>query len=172
MQLVDYGIIWSFLLPAAVIAMVFVFVNRRLGVEIEQRRIAEKKLRSTVEQLEAANHQLKSQNDELDAYAHTTAHSLKTPLAATGRFLDILANYHEDSLSEEQGQLIENAAAALDMGTDAVDALLLLSTVSNEDVELETLDMAKLVEGALDQTDAERRQASAIVEISNSLPDA
>ena len=63
---------------------------------------ANKDLDSTVEQLLI-------KNAELEAYAHTIAHSLKTPLAASIRFLDILSNLNEDSLSKKQHRLAMQA---------------------------------------------------------------
>jgi DNA-binding response OmpR family regulator len=94
---------------------------------------------------------LAQKNAELEAYAHTIAHSLKTPLAAASRFLEILHKFKSDALTAEQRHLVQQAFGALAMTGDAVDALLLLSTVAQQSVELHPLEMGALVEQVLSQ---------------------
>jgi len=88
---------------------------------------------------------LAAKNAELEAYAHTIAHSLKTPLAAANRFLEILYKYKSSDLNEEQRHLVQQAFEAMAMTGEVVDALLLLSTVSQQNVELQVIDMAAVV---------------------------
>ena len=102
-------------------------------------------------ELFAKSQDLAQKNAELDAYAHTIAHSLKTPLAAAVRFLEILNKFKSDGLSAEQQHLAEQAQSALAMTGEAIDALLLLSTVAQKNVELNPLDMESLVGQALNQ---------------------
>ena len=90
-------------------------------------------------------------NAELEAYGHTIAHSLKTPLAAANRFLEILYKFKSDNLSDEQRHLLQQACDALAMTGEVVDALLLLSTVAQQSVEAQPLDMGRLVGQALSQ---------------------
>ena len=71
-------------------------------------------------------------NAALEAYGHTIAHSLKTPLAAANRFLEILYKFKSDNLSDEQKHLLQQARGALTMTGEVVDALLLLSTVAQQ----------------------------------------
>ena len=94
---------------------------------------------------------LAQKNAELEAYAHTIAHSLKTPLAAAGRFLEILQKFKSEDLNAEQRHLLQQAASALALTGSAVDALLLLSTVAQKSVELHPLDMAAVVQQVLNQ---------------------
>jgi len=94
---------------------------------------------------------LAQKNAELEAYAHTIAHSLKTPLAAASRFLEILHKFKSDDLNDEQLHLVRQASSALAMTGDAVDALLLLSTVAQQSVELHPLEMGAVVEQVLSQ---------------------
>ena len=117
---------------------------------------ANKDLNSTAEQL-------KFKNAELEAYDHTIAHSLKTPLSASIHFLQILSNFKADNLSQEQHQLVRQAQAALENAGEIVDELLMLSTVSNEQVERKPLDMKRLVKEALRQLEKERLSAQATV---------
>ncbi len=117
---------------------------------------ANKDLNSTAEQL-------KFKNAELEAYDHTIAHSLKTPLSASIHFLQILSNFKADNLSTEQHQLVRQAQATLENAGEIVDELLMLSTVSNEQVERKPLDMKRLVKEALRQLEKERLSAQATV---------
>ena len=94
---------------------------------------------------------LAQKNAELEVYAHTIAHSLKTPLAAASRFLEILCKFKSDDLSDEQRHLAQQAHDALAMTGEVVDALLLLSTVAQQHVELKPLDTGSLVRQALSQ---------------------
>jgi DNA-binding response OmpR family regulator len=90
-------------------------------------------------------------NAELEAYAHTIAHSLKTPLAAASRLLEILCKYEFKGLSDTQMRLAEHAYNALATTGEVIDALLLLSTVVQQDVVLKPLDMNSLVGKVLAQ---------------------
>ncbi len=119
---------------------------------------ANKDLDSKVEQLEI-------KNAELEAYAHTIAHSLKTPLAASIRFLDILSNFNADSLSKKQHQLARQALTTLENTGEVIDALLMLSTLSIEQVEHKPIDMEKLVKEALLQLARQRSSAQATVQM-------
>jgi signal transduction histidine kinase len=111
-------------------------------------------------------------NAELEAYAHTIAHSLKTPLAAAARFLEILQKFKNDNLSEEQRHLLQQAQTALATSASAVEALLLLSTVSQQSVELHPLDMGALVGQALNQLADLQASTRATVQLPRSWPQA
>ncbi len=123
-------------------------------------------------ELSAKSRDLALKNAELEAYAHTIAHSLKTPLAAAIRFLEILQKYKSDGLSEDQRHLVQQAASALGATGDVVEALLLLSMVSQQEVELARLDMAALVGQALRQLADLQTRAQATVVLPKAWPDA
>ena len=91
-----------------------------------------RKTKTEKEELSSQNLKLQGQNLELEAYAHTIAHSLKTPLAASLRFLEILAKYKSDNLSVEQRQLLTQALSTLERTGQVVDDLLLLSSAASE----------------------------------------
>ena len=108
-------------------------------------------LHSLQKELLAKSEDLAQMNAELEAYAHTIAHSLKTPLAAASRFLEILHKFKSDGLTAEQRHLAQQASSALAMTGSAVDALLLLSTVAHQSVDVHPLKMDVLVEQVLIQ---------------------
>ena len=109
-------------------------------------------------------------NAELEAYGHTIAHSLKTPLAAANRFLEILYKFKSDNFSDEQSHLVRQASDALAMTGEVVDALLLLSTVAQQSVEAQPLDMGRLVAQALNQLADLQARTSASVQLPKSWP--
>ena len=119
-----------------------------------------------MEEIEAQRNKMMIKNAELEAYDHTIAHSLKTPLSASIRFLHILSDFESDNLSEEQHHLVKLAQKTLENTGDIIDALLLLSTVSNEQVEHKPIAMKRLVKEALRQLEKERLSAQATVKMS------
>ena len=127
-------------------------------------------LYSLQKELLSKSEDLAQKNAELEAYAHTIAHSLKTPLAAASRFLEILQKFKADGLNEEQRHLAQQAASALSMTGSAVDALLLLSTVSQRSVEVHELDMGVLVGQAMSQLADLRAGAQARIKLPKSWP--
>ena len=113
---------------------------------------------------------LAQKNAELEAYGHTIAHSLKTPLAAANRFLEILTKYKADNLSEEQVHLAQQALGALAMTGEVVEALLLLSMVAQQSVEAQPLDMGRLVGQALTQLTDLQARTKATVKLPKTWP--
>jgi signal transduction histidine kinase len=116
--------------------------------------------------------ELSLKNAELEAYGHTIAHSLKTPLAAATRFLEILYKFQSQNLSQEQRHMLQQALGALATTGSAVDALLLLATVAQQDVELHPLDMGALVRQALNQVADLRTATQAEVHLPRAWPQA
>jgi len=121
-------------------------------------------------QLHRLQRELMSKNAELEAYAHTIAHSLKTPLGAANRFLEILFKYKSADLNAEQRHLVQQAFEAMAMTGDVVDALLLLSTVSQQSVELQPLDMQALVEKAQHQLSDLQSRTQASIQLPQTWP--
>jgi two-component system sensor histidine kinase/response regulator len=112
---------------------------------------------------------LEQQVAELDAFAHTVAHDLKSPLNLITGYAGILA----DELAGVQDPLIQKSIATVTNTAEKmafiIDELLLLAQVrKREQVELEPLDMARIVIAA--QARLERLIAEHEAEIS--LPEA
>ena len=127
-------------------------------------------LHALQKELLSKSEDLAQKNAELEAYAHTIAHSLKTPLAAASRFLEILQKYKSDGLNDDQRHLAQQATSALSMTGSAVDALLLLSTVSQRNVEVHELDMDSLVGQAMSQLADLRASSRARIKLPKSWP--
>lgn len=113
---------------------------------------------------------LAAKNLELEAYAHTIAHSLKTPLATATRFLEILHKYKSAALDEETRQLVRQAFDAMANTGDVVDALLLLSTVAQQPVQLQPLDMSVVVASVRSQLAELQERSGARIEVPAQWP--
>jgi len=113
---------------------------------------------------------LAAKNAELEAYAHTIAHSLKTPLAASTRFLEILRKFRGDNLDDEQMHLLEQASTLLHNTGGAIDALLLLSTIASQDAPLGAVDMQAVVARVLTQLESERLSTVGQIELPQTWP--
>src|SRR4249920_2263915 len=122
------------------------------------------------DELSSKGEDLALKNAELEAYGHTIAHSLKTPLAAANRFLEILYKFKADNLSDGQSHLVRQARDALAMTGEVVDALLLLSTVAQQSVEAQPLDMGRLVGQALSQLTDLQTRTNASVQLPKAWP--
>ncbi len=114
----------------------------QLLVEVTERRRAEEALRARTAELQALN-------DELDTFAHTVAHDLKAPLTTVAGYSAVLKedleNISQEKLRQHLSAITQNT---LRMGS-IIDELLLLATVrKTDDLHMDPLPMASIVEGA------------------------
>jgi len=127
-------------------AHLFAQTDEKLARRVKELTLAGKRLRQQAMEL-------KERNQELDAFAHTVAHDLKNPLGVVSGFTYFIKE-NLDSIArealEEQLQIISRSNSKM---TNIVDELLVLSSVRKEEVNLEPLDMARIV------SEAQRRLA-------------
>ncbi len=83
--------------------------------------------------------------EELDAFAHTVAHDLKDPLALVVGSAETLEQICGTISKQELRQWLQKIAAGGRRMGHIVDELLLLAGARSEDVEMEPLDMARIV---------------------------
>ncbi len=102
--------------------------------------------------------------DELDAFAHTVAHDLKNPLATLNGRLDLLAmvlgTADEAALRNHLNQALKASVRLAGI----IDELLILAGVRRQAVALQPLDMAAIVDEALDRVDGLLKQQKARIE--------
>jgi PAS domain-containing protein len=117
---------------------------RELKAEITERKRAEVALQEYTVELQA-------RNEELDAFAHTVAHDLKNPLSPIMGYTRMaLENY--DSLATAEIQMIFQSILRNVIRMDKIiESLLLLAGVRNMEVELEPLDMTKIITESLER---------------------
>jgi len=112
-------------------------------------------LRNLNRQLQAANaelaerlDELQDRNEELDAFAHTVAHDIKGPVTTIVSYADVLregAITVPDSVRTDFLRTLKRSARRI---ATIVDELLLLASVRKMELQLELLDMEKVVEEA------------------------
>ncbi len=110
--------------------------------EILRRKQAEEQLRQYALQLEA-------RNEELDAFAHTVAHDLRHQVALIVGYAEMLEWNLPASSHEALREYLQGIARSGYKMSSIIDALLKLATVRLQDVEIQPLDMAKIVDDTL-----------------------
>ena len=112
-------------------------------------RNLQRELRTANERLSLQLEELHLRNQELDAFAHTVAHDLKNPLATIILSAQLLS---ETLPLVPQQQAVEDLARLSKIGEKmdrALEGLMLLAGLRNQEVELEPLDMAEITREAL-----------------------
>jgi signal transduction histidine kinase/FixJ family two-component response regulator len=103
-----------------------------------------------IEALRRRTAELEARNEELDAFAHTAAHDLKGPLGYIVGFAKVLAQDYATMPEEQLSRYLQTIARSGSKMGDIIDALLLLASAHKlEDVELRPLEMADIVDEAL-----------------------
>ncbi|MCX8066738.1 MAG: GAF domain-containing protein [Anaerolineae bacterium] len=110
--------------------------------EILRRKQAEERLRQYALQLEA-------RNEELDAFAHTVAHDLRGLVSLVIGYAEMLEWNPSAFSPEDLQEHLRSIARSGRKMADILEALLLLATVRQQEVEIQPLDMASVVAEAL-----------------------
>jgi len=97
--------------------------------------------------LEAQNRQLQEQNSELEAFAHTVAHDLKNPLSIVLGALELIHTAGEP-LSKDSAKMLSISLNASYKMDSIIQELLLLASVRKEDIALEPVNMALVIQQA------------------------
>ncbi|REJ81066.1 MAG: sensor histidine kinase [Acidobacteria bacterium] len=132
------------------------------------------RLADQVAELERVNGLLVDSNAELRAFAHTVAHDLKSPITALlleAEMLSQVLDAPSPNASEARRGAAELAAAGRTMAA-IVDDLLLLASVSQEEVELRPLDMTSILQRAVARLRAEIEASGARLSLPTELPSA
>ncbi|HEY0922071.1 sensor histidine kinase [Rheinheimera pacifica] len=121
--------------------------------------------------LQQQSAELARQNEELDAYAHTVAHDLKHPLTSLIGMSRLLnATFIELSEEQKHAALTTIDTTSRKMN-DIINALLLLASMrEQQNVALQPLDMALLINNALQRLENFARHYQAAIEVASSWP--
>jgi signal transduction histidine kinase len=111
-------------------------------------QLLRQRLEIQVLSLERANLALKESNDELDAFARTVAHDIKGPLGNIVMSADILQRYTQAADDQTVIEIAQGVGTSARKTINIVDELLLLSSVRQESVSKNPLDMADIVRQA------------------------
>jgi PAS domain S-box-containing protein len=122
--------------------------------------------------LRRQNEELQALSQELDAYAHTVAHDLKQPLAILTGYADLLYEEQARSIPEDSLQLLETMRTTAAKMTEIVESLLLLAQTRQDGIELQPVDMGRVVRGACERLAPIFRERGAAVAQPDAWPTA
>lgn len=121
--------------------------------------------------LRAENHELRLQNEELAAFSDSVAHDLKNPITHFLTYADFLREHHTTLKADEMSGYIDIILRQSRKMHEIIDILLLLARVRGEDeMERTRLNMAHVLDGALERLDIEIREANAHIDVPAVFP--
>ena len=115
--------------------------NRLLAARLEERDRAQAALGRHAAELQRSN-------AELDRFASVVGHDLLEPLHVVGGLLEVLADRHRGSLSDDGRLLVDRARARATALTGRVDELLADARGSVEPLRLESIDLGRALDRA------------------------
>jgi signal transduction histidine kinase len=106
-------------------------------------------LKAENERLRQRVAELEAQNADLDAFAHTVAHDLKGPIGIIAGYTGFLREAHAKLDASELETCLEMVRGSVLKLSDIVDELLLLAGIRQDEIEIEDLDMSRIVNQVL-----------------------
>ena len=101
-------------------------------------------LQGRTAELEAANRELEAANRELEAFSYSLSHDLRSYLARIILSSEALQVADEERLGPEGRDCLRNIQEACDGMDDLIEAMLTLSRVTRQDLQLEEVDVSAL----------------------------
>lgn len=127
-------------------------------------------LRESEEQYRALAERLQQANRELESFAYTVSHDLRAPLRTMQGFAHTLIRDHGAALSEEGRDYVRRILASGQHSEILIRDLLAYSKVSLGKLDLAAVEFSGVVATALEQSEADLRDAEAQVEVGDDLP--
>jgi signal transduction histidine kinase len=118
------------------------------------------------EQVAQRTASLQESNDQLDAFVYTVSHDLRAPLRAMEGFARILLDDFSERLGAEGQRYASRVVGAAKRMELLIDDLLTFSRVQRSELAPQTLDTARIVEGAVNevqQATVDQRRVSIVV---------
>jgi signal transduction histidine kinase len=112
----------------------------------QQLKVKNVELEAKNVELESKNVELEFKNAELDAFSHMVAHDLKNPLAHLMTLSDFLLEELPSDICTEGHDCLQHIFNSSKKMIGIVDALLLLASVSKEEIELNPLNMGDIIQ--------------------------
>jgi DNA-binding response OmpR family regulator len=147
-------------------------VIARVGAQLSLRSM-QKKLQAASEELAAQLGELQARNEELDAFAEAVARDLKAPLTSIIGFADMLHDIHATMPAEQLEESLRTISSSGSKMNKIIDDLLLLAGLrQTQQVDVELLDMASIVDAALKRLSDVIAETEADVVLPDSWPKA
>jgi PAS domain S-box-containing protein len=129
------------------------------GTNITERRLVEQELQRLQEQGARRTAELEGINKELEAFNYAVSHDLRAPLRAIDGFTATVARRYADQLDDSGQELIARVRNRVAKMTDLINAMLVLSRLSRQQMRREHVDLSELaheVAGELRDNDPHR----------------
>jgi PAS domain S-box-containing protein len=117
----------------------------------------ERRVRERTRELDAANR-------ELHGIVYSVSHDLRTPLRAVDGFSQTVLEDHGEALGRQGRSDLQRVRAAAQRMGELIDALLSLTRISRQDVELSAVDLSALARRLVDEL--RRAQPERVVDVS------
>jgi PAS domain S-box-containing protein len=121
-----------------------------LGVDITERNLATRAMEELNDNLERRvderTRELTTANQELEAFAYTVAHDLRAPTRHILGFSELLKHQAGRMLDEESRRLLDTIVRAATRQAKLVDDLLDYTRIGQQEVRLQPLDVAALIQ--------------------------
>jgi signal transduction histidine kinase/ActR/RegA family two-component response regulator len=131
---------------------------------------AEDELRDSARRHRTLAEQLQQANEELERFAYSVSHDLRAPLRTMQGFAHALIQNFGDRLPGEARDYAQRIIASGQQSEVLIRDLLAYSRLSFQELELQPLDLSQVVNAALDQLEADIREAGAQVVVEGALP--
>jgi light-regulated signal transduction histidine kinase (bacteriophytochrome) len=105
--------------------------------------------------------QLNSSVKSLESFCHSLAHDLRAPLRTIRSFINLLESDHGDRLDNEGRRILQRVSASGERMDTLINDLLTLSRVSQADVPLGVVDVARVTAQAVEDLREEIQKTSA-----------
>lgn len=143
------------------------------GTDITENRIQNEKITKSKQELKVINERLKKyieSNAQLENFAHIAAHDMKAPLRTISSFSQMLRNRLHDSLEQKEKNFFSYIKTGTDTLNDLITDLLNYSKIDSKGLELEEVNMKKVVDHVKISLAALIEEKKAIVEVISEMP--
>jgi PAS domain S-box-containing protein len=130
-------------------ALMTIFSSRSTAelMRLRSERETERLNNSLEMRVQARTAELRKLNAELDSFAYSISHDLKSPLRAIDGFTQLLHERLHDRLSDEERGLMDRVLGATHRMGNLMADLLDLTRVSQDTINLRTIDLSQLARG-------------------------
>ncbi len=133
----DYQIVSWRLSPADGVALL-------AGTDITRERSAEEAARGLKQHVERRTAELDEITEELEAFNYSVSHDLRAPLRAIDGFSAVVAREYAERLDDSGREMLERVRNGVAKLNTLIDAMLVLSRRSRQDLRLRRVDLSEL----------------------------
>jgi len=165
------GVIDSILLIIVLFPALFLLFFRPM-----QKLIVElKDALSEVKQFEVERNsfvaELETKNKELEAFSYSVSHDLRSPLRTIKDLAGRLAEHHQDSLTAEEKEYVDNINRTVERMDHFIDDLLAYGRLGHKILKLRTMPLDFVIAQVKDVLAPRIKETGAVITIADDLPD-